>query len=41
MNDLEPGTFTVRFLESGYATVERTFHLSGDGFNSLDVSLTR
>jgi hypothetical protein len=39
--DLEVGTFTVRFSKSGYATLARTFTITGDKFNDLSVSLTR
>jgi hypothetical protein len=40
MDDLEPGTFTVRFTKSGYLSSERIYHLPGDRFNSLDARLT-
>jgi len=39
--DLEVGTFTVRFSKSGYASLIRTFTITGDKFNDLSVSLTR
>jgi Carboxypeptidase regulatory-like domain len=39
--DLELGTFTVRFTKSGYASLTRTFTITGDKFNDLSVSLTR
>ena len=39
--DLEIGTFRVRFSRPGYVTVERTFVLTGESFNSLDVFLIR
>jgi hypothetical protein len=39
--DLEVGTFSVRFTKPGYASVTRTFTITGDKFNDLSVSLTR
>jgi len=39
--DLEVGTFTIRFSKSGYASLTRTFTITGDKFNDLSVSLTR
>lgn len=39
--DLEVGTFTVRFSKPGYATLTRTFTVTGDKFNDLSVGLTR
>ena len=39
--DLDIGAFTLRFTKSGYVSAERTFTLTGDHYNSLDVALTR
>ena len=38
--DLQVGTFTVRITKTGYVTTERTFTLTGDHLNTLDVTLT-
>ena len=40
-SDLDLGTFTLRFTRAGYLTADRTFTLTGDHYNSLDVTLTR
>jgi hypothetical protein len=41
LDDLDLGTFTLRFTRAGYLTADRTFTLTGDHYNSLDVTLTR
>ena len=38
--DLDLGTFTLRFTRAGYLTADRTYTLTGDHYNSLDVTLT-
>ena len=41
MDELQPGTFTVRFSFSGYATTDLQATLPGDRLTSLDATLSR
>jgi Carboxypeptidase regulatory-like domain len=39
--DLELGTFTIQFSNSGYVTLNTPFTLTGDKFNDASVKLVR
>src|SRR5262249_40215507 len=41
LDELQPGTFTLRFSLSGYVTTDLTFTLPGDKLVSLDATLPR